>query len=915
MQLLPISSKTDGFLVLIKILFILLLFSTSQTASAQNPDTIGITINFTGSPLSDVFYTLHDNYNLSIYYKDEWFKGMKYTGSFKSQPATEVIPKILTNTGIMYILLDNTFYLVPSEDVALILKKMISSTSNFNEEGLTNYKTIGDIKNSGKYKTVKITGTITDGANGDVLIGSKILVENTNYYAVTGYSGAYVLDVPAGIYRLKVTSMGFEDKFIDIKAISPGSLNIEMFEESHAINEVVVSSEKTNRNVTRNQMSVLEMNAASIKQLPSLIGERDILKSFASMPGVKTASEFGAGINVRGGGEDQNLYLIENVPVFNTAHVMGLLSVINPDAVSQVTLYKGHIPNEYGERVSSVMDIKISDPTINKFRVKGGIGIYSSRLLLETPIGGDIVKFKLGGRTSYSDFLLTKMPSYELQNSSASFYDLTSTLTLNLKNNPVTFFGYYSHDYFKYSSDFSYKYGNALASGSWKHSFNPSLTSEIYGGYSRYQLSNENTQNLLKAYVKDAFIESLTGKINFNYYGLSNQELNAGAQIITYTNNPGDRTPLEGAKEITAYESYIEHGRELSGFIGDKVNLGTKLSLQLGLRYTLFQNFGPRTVYSYSDSGTDSTVYSDGEKIIDYSGLEPRLSIKYMLTPESSIKASYNRNKQYLSLLSYTSISTPEDSWKLADPNLEPIICNQMAIGYYRNLKENSWETSIELYGKTLQNLTEYKNGAQLQFNNQVEQELLNAEGRNYGVEISIKKNTGKITGALAYTYSRAFKKTNEATASEGINRNEWFASAYDVPHDLSVALSYKVNRRIRFGANFSYATGRPYTAPEYTYDLGYEELVYYSDRNKYRLPDYHRLDISLDIDESLKKKKPWKGSWSFAILNVYARKNAYSLFYKKDTPSEENNYEMFSMYKMYLIGIPMPTITYNFIF
>lgn len=895
------------------------LLTTSNLTQAQNLESLSITKTYNNAPLSVILSELKTDYSLNLYYKDAWVKEIAVSISFNNIPVLKALDRLFENTQFIYITLENSIFVIPRENVALILKQM--SNENGDHDLLKDYTLIGDLSKSGTYKNVKITGTVKDGKTDEVLPGTKIFIENTKYYAVTGYTGNYVLELPAGIYQLKAVCMGFENNLIDIKAVSPGVLNIEMFEESHAINEVVILGERTNNNVSRSQMSVLEMSSKDLKKLPSLVGEPDIIKSFATMPGVKSVSEFGSGINVRGGSEDQNLFLLENCPIYNTSHVMGLLSVINPDAVDKVALYKGHIPIEYGERVSSVMNIDTDNPTIDKTKVKGGIGIYSSRLMLETPIADKLIKLKIGARSSYSDYLLQQMPDYNLQNSSASFYDITGTAFINLKNNPITIFGYHSYDYFKYASNYLYDYGNRLGSVTWTHVFNPDLNVKTTIAYSKYAISNEDRQESLFTNISKSHIESKSSKTKLSYKALEANQIQLGAQAIQYSINPGNRIPTDNSQS-ELYTADLEQGNEISFFAGDEISFGPLFSISLGLRYTLFNYLGPKTVYSYTtdspmlkENTEDSTAYSSGESIINYSGLEPRVAMKYVLTPYSSVKLSYNRNKQYLSLLSYTSISTPNDVWKLADAYMKPVIADQVALGYYQNFNENTIEASVEIYGKKLQNLAEYRNGAQLNFNRQIETAMLNASGTNYGIEFMVKKTNGKLTGNASYTYSRAFKQTNGKWFVDMINRNERYPSQYDIPHSFNINANYKLNRRIRFGATFSYATGRPVTLPEYTYNLGYSKLVYYSDRNKYRLPDYHRLDLSMSIDESLKKMKKWKGSWTFSLLNVYGRKNAYSIYYKKDTPTLDNNYQVFSLYKMYLIGVPTPTVTYNFIF
>ncbi|OFX49263.1 MAG: hypothetical protein A2W95_06315 [Bacteroidetes bacterium GWA2_40_14] len=890
-----------------------------QPIHAQEKPSELISASFSDASLVEVFQLLEAKTGRHFYYQAEWLKNYAFTGSFTQKKIEGVVDNVLDKTGLMSITIEGNFYIVPREQVARHLKKMNNLFGRNGDEGIKDYILIGKASDIGKYSKNRVTGKVTDGANGEPLVGATIQVMNTNYYGVSGYSGTFMLEVPAGSYELKISSVGYENQVLQVKVLGPGTLDVELFEESHALNEVTILSEKVDRNVTRDQMSIIELDAKSIKQLPSMIGERDIIKSFTTMPGVKSVGEFGAGINVRGGGEDQNLYLLENCPIFNTSHVMGLLSAVNPDAVTSVTLYKGHIPAEYGERVSSVMDISFNGHNVTKFKGTGGIGIYSSRLSFETPLLDKKFSLKVGGRTSYSDYLLTKMPDYNLQNSAASFYDVNAMLSFHWKNNPLSIYAYRSYDYFKYAGDFSYKYGNRLASLNWQHIFNPSFNTSLTAAYSSYNLANTKTGEALKASEIQSDLTYLSGKFMAEYTGFSDQTITGGIQVIQYRINPGERQPV-GTSQIEPLKIQNELGNEYSFFINDVIRLGAKLSFQAGLRYTLFQNVGPQTINTYLDGNTGndtlgSIQFGAGDLVQKYQGFEPRASIKYLLNESSSLKMSYNRNKQYLSLLSYTSISTPEDVWKLSDPYIKPIIADQLAIGYYKNLLNNLVETSVELYYKKMQNLTDYRNGAQLELNDNVETELLSASGQNYGIEMMIKKVQGKFNGTLSYTYARAFKQTHGSNFNDKINNNKEYPSQYDVPNNVNLNLNYQFNRRVRFGVTFTYASGRPFTQPEYIYYLEQNQLVFFSDRNKYRLPDYHRLDVSLSIDESLKKRKKWKGSWNFSVLNVYGRDNAYSIIYRRDTPTPENDYQVFSMYKMYLIGIPFPTVTYNFVF
>ncbi|PKP10926.1 MAG: hypothetical protein CVU09_05240 [Bacteroidetes bacterium HGW-Bacteroidetes-4] len=877
---------------------IVLICTVCANLHAQDNTSGRVTATFKNTPLTIVLKKLSDQTQKKIYFKEAWFQDINFTGNFKDMPLYIVLDKILDKTPLLHIEINQIFYIVPRELVAQHLKELNQLGSNYSGDDFINYIIIGKASDIGKYKINRITGVVKDGATGESLVGATVQVLNSPEYGVSGYTGKYALELPAGTYQIKTSSVGFESQLSTIKILGPGKLDLELFEETHALTEVTILSDKLNKNVSRDQMSIVEMSAKDIKQLPSLIGERDIIKSFTTMPGVKTAGEFGSGINVRGGGEDQNLYLLENAPLFNTSHVMGLLSAVNPDAVTQVTLYKGHIPSNYGERVSSVMDINFNGTNISKASAKGGIGIYSSRLMAELPFFKNKVTLKLGGRASYSDWLLTKLPDYYLQNSAASFADLNGVLFINLKKNPITLFAYFSNDKFEYAKIQSYQYGNKLLSARWQHIFGPNINTTVNLAYSNYAVTNQNYETKLFSNQVQSDITYLSGKIKTEYRGLYNQNLILGIQGIQYQINPGEITPI-GDAQVVPFSTRKELGREFSVFINDVLTLSPKITLQVGLRFTLYQYL----------------LTSTNIELKRYQGLEPRASFKYQLTENNSVKASFNRNQQFITLLSYTSISTPDDVWKLADPDLKPVIADQVALGYYQNFHNNTLEFSAELYYKKLQHLSDYKNGAVLKLNNQVTSELLHVQGKNYGLEIMLKKSSGNLFGSVAYTFSRALRATDGESFQEQINNNQSYPSQFDIPHDLNLNLNYKINRRLRFGLNFLYATGRPVTLPEYTYNLGNKDLVYFSDRNKYRLPDYHRLDISMSIDESLKIKKKWKGIWTFSLLNVYARKNAYSIVYKKDTPTPENNYQVFSLYKMYLIGVPFPTVTYNFIF
>jgi hypothetical protein len=880
-------------------------------------------------PLIGFFHDIEEKYPVKFYFKNEWFIDDSISLSLDNTPLTRALDRITDAKPFIYqIVQGNMVVFMPKEDVAMLLGQMIDMDQGFD----LNIISVGNPNEAGKFKKVELKGKVKDGKSGEPLIGANLQIEKTTQGCVSNVSGNYSLIVAPGIYNLIVTSIGYEKAIYKVKIISNGSLDFELFEKSLKIDEIAIYAQRPDKNVRSSQMSLVEMDAKSIKQLPSLTGEKDILKSFTMMPGVKSVGEFGSGINVRGGGEDQNLYLIEGAPIYNTSHVFGLMSVINPDIVNNVTLYKGHIPANYGERVSSVMDIQVKDNNCKVLRAKGGIGLYNSRLMFEGPITNENLTFKIGGRTSYSDWLLKRIPDYYLQNSSASFYDINAFLNWNFKNNRITVFAYNSQDKFNYAHQQAYNYGNTLGSVNWSHFFNQNLSSLLTLAYSQYDASKDELQSVFEKSRIASQIKYASVKYNVKYNGINHHTIDGGLQVIRYQVQPGKKSPLDSSSLIPIQSLSSQRAIEDALYVNDLFDINEHFAINAGLRFSGYYLLGPQTILDYKKgyglspiTVSDSVIYKKNNIVQSYYGIEPRLSFKIQFNERNSVKLSYNRNDQYISLISYSSISTPNDVWKLSDTYMKPIISDQYAIGYYRNFKNNIIETSIEVYYKKLSNLTEYKNDANIEMNEHLETELINASGKNYGVELLLKKNKGKLDGWISYTYSRSLKKTNGYFPEEKINNNTYYPSSYDKPHDLTITGTYHINRRWRFAGNFSYSTGRAVTLPEIKYTVPNDmysiyktisnEIIYYSDRNKYRLPDYHRLDLSLSMDESLRIRKKWKGSWTFSVLNVYARKNAYSVFYKKEEPTKSNNYNTFSLYKLYLIGQPLPTLTYNFIF
>lgn len=872
------------------IIYLLLCFY--GTASGQQGNEIRLSGQFRNISLLDLLGRIEAGYPVKFYYRSAWFEKDTLSVVLNGKTVEECIREILTGKPYTYrIVNNNQFVFLPRERVSMLEGQLLNYSDNDDTD--LSFIQVGKPGEAGKSKTVTVTGRVTDGKTGEPVIGAIVQVNGMQQGAVTSLQGNYKLSLAPGLYTLVTSSVGYEKAQYNVKLLSNGELDIELFDKSVALEDIIIYGQRLDRNVSSHQMSLVELDSRAIDRLPAVSGGKDVLKGLTTMPGVKSVGEFSSGINVRGGGEDQNLYLINGTPLFNTSHVFGLFSVINPDAVDKLSLYKGHIPAVYGERVSSVVDIRTNETAPERIRFKGGIGLYDGKLMAEVPLFRDKVFVDVGGRTNYSNWILHNMKDYDLQNSLASFYDINGTLHAVLPKGRLSLSGYSSFDAFRFASEVKYSYGSTLGSLNWNYLFNSNLASYLSLSYSQYSVAKDDiSENLMQSRIESGITYGGL-KYRIKYGGIQHHTLDAGFNLINYDIQPGKLSPLNAISLVVPRELESEQAYEGAVFVNDEYTLSKRITFNAGLRLSGYKHTDAATVF----------------------GFEPRLSAKVQLSDNRSLKISYNRNFQYLSLISYSSVSTPADIWKLSDSYIRPLEANQFAVGYYRNFLDNSIETSVEFYYKSLSNVIEYKDGAVLEMSTNIQNELINAQGKNYGVEFLLKKNSGKIDGWISYTYSRSLRKTSGLRTSEMLNNNTWFPSSYDKPHDLSVVANIHLNKRLQFSSNFSFSTGRPVTLPEYRYFAGNEVVVFFSDKNQYRIPTYHRLDITLSIDESLKLRKKWKGRWSFSVLNVYGRRNAYTIYYKKEDPSPANNYNRYSLYKLYLIGRPIPSVSYSFIF
>ena len=761
--------------------------------------------------------------------------------------------------------------------------------------------------------TATVSGMVRDVLTGTGIAGATIAVPESGTGTFSDSDGYFSLTLPVGAHEIRVRSLGMSEVIQPLSVSGDGEIEVEMEEAVRELDEVVIEAE-VRSNIDDAQMGVSTVSIQTMKQLPSLLGEVDIVKTAVLLPGVQTVGEGAAGFNVRGGGADQNLVLLSHAPIFNPNHLFGFFSAFHPDLVSSFQLYKSGIPARFGGRISSVFDIGLKDGNRRNLEFKGGISPITARLSFEGPITKDKGSFIIGGRSTYSDWILNRIPDVTFQNSNASFQDLTAHVSYDLNpNNQITVSAYGSRDRFTLNRDTTFGYTNIAGSATWKHFFTPQFYSEFTGVYSQYDYAVSNDSNPANAYQLGYQIRHHEVKSDFTWLKFDRHYLRFGAGMIWYQLSPGYIQPGAETSQIASKVLQTEQALESAVYLSDEWRISDRLLMYGGLRMSAFQSLGPGEVFVYSEgqpksrgSITDTVSFNPGDVVNTYQGPEARLALRYSLNEASSVKFSYNRMRQYLHRISNTVSIAPTDTWKLSDPNIRPQVGDQFSLGYFRNFRQNSIETSAELYYKPIQNLIDYKSGADLLLNEHVETELVNARGRAYGLELLIRKNTGKLTGWLGYTYSRTWVQIAGDFQEETVNNGRWFPASFDKPHDLTTVLSYKVTRRLSFSGNMTYSTGRPITFPVAQYTYGNSNRVYYSERNAYRIPDYFRVDLGLQLEGNHKVNKLAHSSWSFSVYNVLGRKNPYSIYFVAENGNIQG-------YQLSIFGRPFGTVTYEF--
>lgn len=917
----------------ISVIFFMLFVGTFSIHSQDERSQVSLSLE--DNTLLEAIEQIESQTGYVFYFLEEWVKDIRVSGTYENMGIKTVLEQLFENTVINYYISgDYRIYLLQNARIHDSLPEgfwsarevlidslefeMDESTEPVLYSGYDERETkvvhIGKENADKTGNTFVLSGSALIGSTGQPISDLAILVEGSEVGTSSDSNGHYSLRLPLGENIILTQGLGVQKSRTKIILYGDGSYDFKLSEDYETLDEVVVHG-NDNRNVRSAITGVNLIEIEKIKNIPLVLGERDVMKAVVTLPGISTAGEGASGYNVRGGRTDQNLILLDNGTIYNPSHFFGIFSAINPYTTESAKVYKGNIPAEFGGRLSSVFDIQSRDANIEKFSGEASIGPVTSNMVVEIPVLGGKSGLLIGGRATYSDWILKALDDEKLANSRASFYDLFFKYNHSFnEKNDVKATGYYSYDRFSITSDSIYDYSNRLISLQWNHKFNERTAGSLIvhsSGYkfgigfdgesnNDFDLEYENKETELKLKVKQLY-----GK---------KHSLDLGVSSKFYIVNPGSIRPKGQDSQIMSLTIPREQSLESAAFISDNIEIAKRFLLDIGVRFSFYMALGSgsQRIYEEQSPRNASSLleireYGKNEVIQTYGGPEFRISSRYFIKPNLSIKASLNNTYQYIHALSNNTTVSPTDIWKLSDINVKPQETYQASLGLYRNI-DNDYELSLEAYYKKQKNLLDYKVGAQLLLNETIEAEIIQGDGRAYGFELLLKKNSGKLNGWLGYVYSRSLVRLDGRFNEERINNGEFFPSNFDKPHDISLVANYKFTRRFSISTNFVYQTGRPVTFPIGSFSFSDSEFVFYSDRNKFRIPDYYRLDLSFQMEGNHKIKKFAHSFWSFSIYNVLGRNNPYSVFFVTENGD-------IKAYQSSIFSIPVPTITYNFKF
>ncbi len=920
---------------MLKKITLLLLFVYSFQSFGQSTEKVSLVANNT--PLKDVLLNLETQSNIRFFYDQAWLANQTVTASYTNESLDVVLGAILEDTSINYIYYDGKViltnnnviyknlpkdYFGPPEEVATQTQTAKEDNSAvFINEYTNNSNRNRGIQSIGKQDlnstrtNFTVSGYIRDAKTNQPIQNVAISILDKNINTTTDANGYYTMSVPKGFNSFETTLFGYSRSVTNAAVYGDGSLSIKMQEGSEQLDEVVIQAKKDDV-VKSAVMGLTSIDVAAIKTIPLVLGERDLFKVATSLPGITTAGEGSAGLNVRGGRTDQNLILLDDAVIYNPAHFLGFFSAINPFTTGTVDIYKASIPAEFGGRLSSVFDIKTKDGNDNEFAGEGSIGPVTANLALEVPVVEGKSSLITGFRATYSDYILKALDEEALKNSNASFFDANLKYKHEInENNTVQASIYYSKDKYRIVGDSLFNYSNRAASLKWNHKINERNSAEFTIVNSQYKFNIDFEGDTNRNFDFGFKVDETQFKANFKHDYNAKHKIDYGISSKLYNIDPGEINPSDENSDVQPLTIDSERGLESAIFITDTFEVNEKLLMNLGIRFSVFNALGASMENVYQEGGprNESTIiavedYGKNEVITTYGGPEYRMSLRYFLNPTLSIKGSYNKTLQYIHLLSNNTTEAPTDTWKLSDLNIGPQKAHQFALGLYKNVDEKNLVISLEAYYKIMTDILDYKIGSQLSLNENIEQDLLIGEGKAYGVEFLLRKTSGRLNGWFGYTYSRSFIKLDSDLREEIVNNGEYFPANFDKPHDFSVVANYKLTERYSISANLVYQTGRPITYPIGNFVFAGEEQVLYSDRNEFRIPDYYRLDLGVNIEGSHKLEKLAHSFWNISVYNVLGRNNPYSVFFVNDDGQIQ-------AFQTSIFAIPIPTITYNFKF
>ena len=917
------------------LLFLLIPVVCFQHASAQSKGTVSGT--FHGASFADFAAAMEQQGAYTFYYNDSDVVSLHVTLSFKQAHLRAVLDKILAGSSLFYAM-DDQGHVFITQGYTLPISLPEGFFEGKWDSGAPSYLVdnhvhthlpesrtksdlvasvenklyaVGPITNQIGHGTATVAGYVKDHGSGESIAGAIVSAEQASWQAVTDQFGFYSLKLPKGRHVLHIRALGMYDTKRQIILYSDGTLNVDMNQRVMALKEVVIASDKV-RNVRSTEMGVARMDMATMKQIPSVLGEVDVLRAVMNLPGVQTVGEASTGLNVRGGSSDENLVLFNGATIFNPTHLFGFFSSFDPDLVKSVELYKASMPAAFGGRLSSVLDVQSLDGNTKNFSGSAGIGPLTTKITLQGPYIRNRSSFVVGYRTTYSNWILHAIPG-TYSKSKANFSDLTVHLSHKFNDkNQLYLTGYASQDGFNLNNDTSYAYQNHNVIASWKHVFSNSLYLVTSAGYDGYAYQVKGYNNPVNSYIQKYDIGQFHLKADFSEYLNDKNTFHFGIGAIRYTIHPGFYDPLLKGSVVSPDTVEAEQAMESAAYLEDAVRISDRFSFSAGVRYSFYAYLGPKQVAQYTPGlpRTSTSIesirnYRTGKVIDAYQKPEIRISGRYSLSDNMSVKAGFNTTSQFIHELSNTVTVSPTDIWTLSGPYIQPEFAKQVSAGLYHNFKENTIEASLEVYYKWMAHMLDFKSGAQLTMNHQIETQLIDSKGKAYGAELMIKKTAGKLNGWVSYTYSRSFIRSDDPLAGESINHGDFYPSNYDKPHDFTLIGNYKLSHRFSISLNVLYSTGRPITYPIAEFDYGGSTRVLYSDRNQYRIPDYFRMDASMNIEGNARIHQLTHNSWTIGVFNITGRKNPYSIYFISENGRIKG-------YKLSIFGSAIPFLTYN---